>query len=523
MKLYLPNPALLLLVSVLAVGCEAGGIDGDSGSGPVDPGAGEGKQDGPAELPKAQLPDVIHGGCSEDLECAQPGEKLETCLRSYCDLITGLCAIGDAIEGKPCEDGEVCSVDDYCQGGVCRAGPTDGCDDDNACTYDTCEVTVGCVHEALDGFCDDDDSCTIKDLCQDGVCAGTEPLDCGDQDPCTEDSCEVGIGCVHVAFDGACDDENLCTEGDVCSGGQCLGTAVACADAHGCTDDVCDPIVGCAFIPQDALCDDGDPCTQNLCDLGLGCVAKALTDGTGCDDSNACTESDACLAGSCVGTQVLCTSQDPCMDAVCDFTTGCVTLPNASFCDDGDPCTTGDVCSGGVCTGVDDPWCGQGGCGDGLCDAGLAENCSSCPADCGDCGVGGGGGACGADLTFTCSGSCGGSSGLGCYCDSLCEDYGDCCPDKVACCGGGGGSGGGCGANPFDTCSGVCGTYDTFASCQCDAACDSAGDCCSDKALCCDAGGGGGNDSCVWAFDNFCDEPFLCAAGTDCTDCGTCW
>ena len=514
-------------MSLTLVGCEAGEIEGDGVQGSVDPTTGAGSSDLPAELPKAEFPDVISEGCTDDAECTPPGEKLETCLRSYCDTITGLCAIGDAIAGKACEDGEICTVGDYCEEGVCRAGNVDSCDDDNACTFDTCEMTIGCMHEPLDGFCDDGDVCTIQDMCADGVCAGTLPLNCDDGDPCTEDSCEAEVGCAHVAFEGPCDDLDLCTEGDLCVGGDCVGSPVTCADGQDCTDDVCDPIVGCAFIPQDSGCDDGDPCTQDLCDLELGCVAKALEDGTFCDDANACTESDACLSGSCVGTQVICTSDNPCMDAVCDYTTGCVSLPNSSFCDDGDPCTTGDTCAGGVCSGVDDPWCGQGGCGDGLCDPGLGESCSSCATDCGECGGGtggGGGGACGADLTFTCLGSCGGSSGMGCYCDDLCEDYGDCCPDKGACCGGGGGGGGGgCGANPFDTCSGMCGTYDAFANCQCDAACESAGDCCSDKILCCDAGGGGGNDSCTWAFDGFCDEPFLCDAGTDCTDCGTCF
>jgi hypothetical protein len=37
-------------------------------------------------------------------------------------------------------------------------------------------------------------------------------------------------------------------------------------------------------------------------------------------------------------------------------------------------------------------------------------------------------------------------------------------------------------------------------------------------------GGGGGTctDSCTFAFDGYCDEPNICAAGTDATDCGGC-
>lgn len=521
-----PLPRLLALCLCAALstgGCEAGDLEGEGVVGGVESNTGTAENRAVAELPKADVPDAVKAGCSSDADCESTGTKLDACRRAYCDVASGMCAVGDRDEGTPCDDGEVCTVGDFCQAGACQSGSADSCDDENACTFDSCELGVGCIHDPLDGFCDDGDLCTVKDTCLDGVCTGTEPLDCGDGDPCTQDSCEPGSGCVHQAFEGPCDDEDLCTDGDVCAGGECHGTPVTCFDGKDCTDDVCDPLVGCAYIPQDGACDDGDACTQDLCDVDLGCVSQAVQDGALCDDSNACTESDVCFSGDCVGTPVLCSNDNPCMDAVCDINTGCVDLPNAAFCDDGDPCTTGDTCSGGSCVGVNDPWCGQGGCGDGLCDAGLSETCSSCPSDCGECG-GGGTGGCGSDPTFTCAGVCGGS-GLGCYCDSVCEDYGDCCPDKVACCGGGGGGGNTCGANPFDTCSGSCGVYDASSSCQCDDYCETAGDCCSDKSLCCGGGGGGtgGNDSCTWAFDNFCDEPFLCDPGTDCTDCGTCF
>jgi hypothetical protein len=41
-----------------------------------------------------------------------------------------------------------------------------------------------------------------------------------------------------------------------------------------------------------------------------------------------------------------------------------------------------------------------------------------------------------ADSTGTCQGNCGGKS-TDCYCDSECEQYGDCCSDKDEACGGG--------------------------------------------------------------------------------------
>ena len=57
------------------------------------------------------------------------------------------------------------------------------------------------------------------------------------------------------------------------------------------------------------------------------------------------------------------------------------------------------------------------GCGDGLCDG--DEDDESCAQDCG-CSAAGV--------------NCGSVAPFGCYCDNLCEDYGDCCADVSAVC-----------------------------------------------------------------------------------------
>jgi 3D (Asp-Asp-Asp) domain-containing protein len=44
-----------------------------------------------------------------------------------------------------------------------------------------------------------------------------------------------------------------------------------------------------------------------------------------------------------------------------------------------------------------------------------------------------------ADDTATCASACGAQAAAGCWCDATCSDYGDCCPDIAAVCGGGGG------------------------------------------------------------------------------------
>jgi hypothetical protein len=56
-------------------------------------------------------------------------------------------------------------------------------------------------------------------------CAGG-PSVCNDANPCTDDSCSPGTGCVFANNTNACNDGNGCTINDVCSGGACNGTPI---------------------------------------------------------------------------------------------------------------------------------------------------------------------------------------------------------------------------------------------------------------------------------------------------------
>ncbi len=75
----------------------------------------------------------------------------------------------------------------------------------------------------------------------------------------------------------------------------------------------------------------------------------------------------------------------------------------------------------------------------------------------------------------SCDGSCGGYAG-GCWCDSACSYYGDCCSDYATYCGAPP-------PPPSGSCQGACGTF--AGSCWCDSWCSYYGDCCSDKAQWC--------------------------------------
>ena len=68
----------------------------------------------------------------------------------------------------------------------------------------------------------------------------------------------------------------------------------------------------------------------------------------------------------------------------------------------------------------------------------------------------------------TCTDACGGTSSSGhCFCDSLCEEYDDCCDDYHDLC-------------APASCDGNCGGHNTAGNCYCDKNCSSYNDCCPD-------------------------------------------
>ncbi len=308
----------------------------------------------------------------------------------------------------PCDDGDPCTDGDVCQAGACVSGPASGdaCDDQNPCTQDLCVQPDGCLYEAVLGPCDDGDPCTFGDHCADGVCAATGEKTCVDGNPCTDDSCEAGIGCTFVPNTASCDDGDPCTLGDLCAGGGCHGEDVLCDDENPCTADLCDRGTGdCLFVPTAGPCDDEDPCTQTAC-LGGECVVQSLAAGCcashedcaspweACDDAHACVDiacaacvDDAdcgadgnrcvvidgtprCLIG-CGGEPGVCPA-----DAPCTLSTGggWICLPAPGACDVPDP--TGD----GVVLGDAIPGDAGGGGDLVTVGGGASSGCAAGPA-----------------------------------------------------------------------------------------------------------------------------------------------
>ena len=148
-----------------------------------------------------------------------------------------------------CDDGSVCTLNDFCQNSACVSGGGLSCDPNaDDCLVFGCDPVNGCdtvgSFKAAGTSCFDGDACTSNDVCSGGseTCQGT-PVTCDDENPCTTDACVAGLGCTYNS--NPCDDGSACTTGDACLDGSCTGATVDCSDGNSCTLNTCDAENGC--------------------------------------------------------------------------------------------------------------------------------------------------------------------------------------------------------------------------------------------------------------------------------------
>ncbi len=214
---------------------------------------------------------------------------------------------------------------------VCFDAPEDVCGDQSL----VFELTVVNDIQLRDK---DEVAVTVRDL--DGECC-TSDVDCDDNRPCTEDTCDTAAGsCVFTLIQ--------CPEGQTCN--EMTGECDACSGV---------------------ICDDEDACTGDTCVDGA-CVNDPID----IDDDLFCTGTETCDPA----TGEITSSGNPCEEGTfcnedtdtCDPDDVCTTIAD---CDDDDPCTT-DECVNGTCTHQSvDPICGDGACTCG-------ETSVTCPSDC---------------------------------------------------------------------------------------------------------------------------------------------
>ena len=325
------------------------------------------------------VPVSAPGPCDDDDPCttgdtcalgACVGQALDCDDEKACSVDTcakGICAHDvEASEGTACEDGNACTLGDFCKSGLCTSGVTIDCNDGNPCTDDSCDSTSGvCKWSDNTAACDSGTGCMVDGQCSQGGCAGKSlsdcckfNADCNDNSACTLDYCDKDgqWSCKHLKLEGlACSDGSKCTVGGLCKAGKCVSSAV----------------LGC---------DDSKPCTIDYCLPQSGCEHLLSVTGE-CSDGNPCNGLEKCSAGGCVnGTAPICKDSNACTLDACKPNVGCIFPPQPPnvACDDGSACTKEDHCDGkGGCSGT--PKVGPGCCvKDVECDDGFACTSGEC-------------------------------------------------------------------------------------------------------------------------------------------------
>lgn len=170
---------------------------------------------------------------------------------------SGVCMGAGTVECKThadCDDGNPCTVLE-CSKGKCSVNGFP-CNDGLLCTLDDCDPVEGCVHTPKDGLCPEGAYCDSMYGCVECEL----DVECDDESSCTRDECVDGA-CVHTAEmlvddewkssdNVSCDDADVCTLVSWCDDGKCVSGAGVeftkdCDDEKTCTLDYCHPEYGC--------------------------------------------------------------------------------------------------------------------------------------------------------------------------------------------------------------------------------------------------------------------------------------
>jgi hypothetical protein len=227
-------------------------------------------------------------------------------------ILNGICA-GTNVEGQACSDGNFQTIFDKYHNGVCAGVDVNSlyCDDNNVQTINDVYHTDGtCYGTNVEGnACNDNDPRTINDIYHNGICAGTniEGQTCDDNNPQTISDIYMSGVCIGINVENtACNDNNPQTISDTYHNGLCAGTNV---EGQGCDDNNAQTI--------------NDIYHNGIC-------AGTNVEGQGCDDFNTQTINDIYHNGVCTG----------------------VAIVDKMLCDDGNPNTIHDIYTNGVCGGI---------------------------------------------------------------------------------------------------------------------------------------------------------------------------
>jgi hypothetical protein len=249
-----------------------------------------------------------------------------------------------AANGTLCDDGNLCTLDDTCDSGVCVGGVNRICDEAGACQDGICDPSLGCVYTTAPDGAACSISCFDEATCELGTC--TADPDSGTLCPDPESPCVTALGCDSTT--GACTVEIYSAPGSACD-----------LDDNRCTFDTCDGVGACASTGEIETCDVEtleQPCWTHTCIPKDGsCVQTLFIEGGSCNDLSPCTVTDTCILTdigqeACLGTPVTVDDLNPCTNDYCESGVVHNDPIDGSACPTGDACTPMGTCVAGACT-----------------------------------------------------------------------------------------------------------------------------------------------------------------------------
>lgn len=277
------------------------------------------------------------GDCEDGFECrmTELGQRCSAACELFSCPNEQFCLFGDCVDRECATDAD------------CGDGPEHYCDTFLQCrTRPTCASSEDCHMAKKDGYCDQTTMlCMFDGHCwDDGDCSlGT----CGPDHWCEGHNCYemFGPGCPPHApiCDMPSGEEPLC-DGMPCA--SCVAPCVFDGDCSG--GKLCDSS-GTCYTPSNN-CDIDDDCAA-----GQYCHPGCVPLKPSCETEADCSEDAICLAGFCIGGEVVPCQDDAtcevwaegvsCQDGVCKPIGGCVL---DSQCDEGEYCH-------GICLPMPEP------------------------------------------------------------------------------------------------------------------------------------------------------------------------
>ena len=234
------GPAPLLLVALVALGgytlpgCAGGGGRGDGGAGSC-----------MTDLDCDDMHACTLDSCRVDMTCRHDPINERCDMGLTCEVGRGCVSTSSCTTDEDCADAHECTIDSCGVGGLCGHTPVN-----ERCTTagQTCDIEMGCVTPpGCDSAaeCNDDVACTMDSCGADRMCTNTPLHELCDM--AAGERCAPTVGClapIDCTIDADCADQ-----GDFCDGTW-----------------VCDPEFGCEAPAAPRMCDDSDPCTVDACD-----------------------------------------------------------------------------------------------------------------------------------------------------------------------------------------------------------------------------------------------------------------